>query len=131
MAVDGGMDLDQLVAGGSIFMRSTERREASFQDIILRSATVSGNVELAGGTFRGNVTADRLSVGGALLLQPNQTPTKHQASFAGVRLLGARVASNAQFTGATFNGDLDANSITVCYCATQRFFNSPISNSPT
>lgn len=70
-----------------------------------RFGSPADNVELGGSTVSGTLNAERLAVGGALLLGGGV--------FAGVRLLGAGVSGDADLTGATVTGTLVANRMTV------------------
>jgi hypothetical protein len=55
--------------GGSLFLRSDDKNKATFKDVTLGRARITGNVEATGATVDGHFNADALQVGGSLFLR--------------------------------------------------------------
>jgi hypothetical protein len=91
-------------------MRSTAQNKASFKGVNLVSAKVTGNVEMDGATFDGDLNAGALQVGAHLVMGSNE---QNKASFKAVNLGSAKVTGNVDMDGATFEGNLDAYALQV------------------
>ena len=110
----GDLNASFLQVGGPLFMQSDEKNKASFKNVNLRSAKVTGQINMDGTSFDGVLDADALEVGGLLLMR--------WASFKGVILRdakvavilrGAKVADNVEMTGASVDGDLNADTLQI------------------
>jgi hypothetical protein len=64
---DDTLTADALQAGGSLFMYSSTKNKASFKDVDLTGAKVTGQLAMAGASFDGALYAQDL-VGAALLI---------------------------------------------------------------
>jgi hypothetical protein len=77
----------------------------SFKDVVLRSAKITGGVDMTGASFRGKLDADSLQAGGSLFMFSDG---HSKASFKGVVLVGAKITGQIDMTGASFDGRLNA-----------------------
>jgi hypothetical protein len=82
-------------------MRSTEQNKASFKGVRLRGAKVTGNVEMDGATFDGDLFADSLQVGAALFM-------RGAIATQPINMVFARIGGNLDIRGATL-AELDAS----------------------
>ena len=75
-------------------------------EVRLLGTKLKRSLSLQGSTVTGKLRADRLEVGGRLLLRDGGT-------FAGIDLRRARIARNAAFNGSTVTGKLNADRLEV------------------
>ena len=106
----GMLNVDSMQADGHLLMYSDDRNKASFKDVILRGAKVTGQIAMRGASVDGKLDADALQVGGDLLMYSD---AQNKASFKDVILRGAKVAGQIAMTGASFDGELDAYALQV------------------
>ena len=71
---------------------------------------MTGNVDMDGASFDGDLDADSLQVGGPLYMRSDDN---NKASFKNVTLSGAKVAGDVDLSGAQVKGELDADSLQV------------------
>jgi hypothetical protein len=90
-------------------MSSDDKHQASFQEVILRGAQVTGYVSLIGASVAGTVNADELHAGDLYM----RSDDKHQASFQGVILHHAKVAGQVDLDGADVAGTFDGDTLQV------------------
>jgi len=115
LSVDGvtlqeGFYADGMDVVGSLFLRSTETKSATFKDVTLRLAKVAGNIEATGATVDGHFNADALQLGGSLFLR---SEGKNRTTLKEVTLTNAMVTRNVEATGATVDGHLNADGLQV------------------
>lgn len=114
----GDLDARSLHVGGPLFMDTFPEQKnkfgrmnrTRFKRVNLRNARITGQVDLSGSSFGGNLDASFMQVGGSLLMR---SIGKAKATFQTVKLSGANVAGQTDMTGAIFNGDFDAESLHV------------------
>jgi hypothetical protein len=104
----GNLDADALEVGGMLLMRSEGHNKASFKEVGLRGAKISGQIDMRGANFEGLLYADALQVGDMLLMR-SEGP--NNASFKDVNLRGAKITGQIDMIGASFDGTLDADSL--------------------
>lgn len=61
---DGLLYADSLQVGDILLMRSDSQNNASFKDVVLRSAKIAGQIDMSDASFDGLLDADSLQVGG-------------------------------------------------------------------
>ena len=93
-------------------MRSEGQNKASFKDVNLGGAKVTGQIDMRGASIHRELYADSLQVGGRLLMR-SEMPSEGQnkASFKDVKLGGAKVTGQIDMRGASIDGTLDADSL--------------------
>ena len=74
-------------------------------EVSLLGTKFGRSLSLQGSTVTGKLDADRLEVGGSLILRDD--------TFADIDLLGAKIAGNANLNGSTVTGKLDADGLEV------------------
>jgi uncharacterized protein YjbI with pentapeptide repeats len=113
---DGYVHASALQVGGHLSMAWTDQKASFKEGMSLYSANVMGSISMGGATFTGELNANSLQVGSNLFMASfgqSYDPINRKASFEAVSLIGAKVAGNVEFDGATFGGDLNADSIQV------------------
>ena len=75
---DGALNADFLQVGGTLFMRSEGQNKATFKDVILAGAKITGQVYMTGASFDGALNAGSLQVGGNLVMT---SQGQNKASF--------------------------------------------------
>jgi hypothetical protein len=96
--------------GGPRMMQSVGASKASFKNVILRSATIAGRVNMVGASFDGKLDAQGLRVGDSLLMSSG---AGNRATFHDLSLIDGQVASNVEMIGASVAGTLNAGSLKV------------------
>ena len=91
-------------------MFSDAQNKASFKDVNLIGAKITGNVGMGGASFDGALNAGLLEVGGSLLIGPL---AQNKASFKDVNLIGAKITGQVGMIGASFDGTLTASLLEV------------------
>jgi hypothetical protein len=91
-------------------MRSDDKNRASFKNVTLLSATVTGQIDMSGVNIDGDLDADGLEVGGSLLMRSDD---KNRASFQNVNLSAATVKGEIDMDGASFGGDISGQRLGV------------------
>ena len=107
---DGTLDADSLQVGEMLLMRSEGENKASFKEVNLRGAKITGQIDMTGASFGGVLYADSLQVGEMLLMR---SEGENKASFKDVDLPGAKITGQIDMTGASFDGTLDASYVQV------------------
>ena len=115
---DGDIDARSLHVGGSLFMttylelrnRFGRVNKTTFRRFNLKNAKVAGQVDMTGVSFRGDLDAPFLQIGGSLLMG---STNNIKTIFKKVELSGANVAGKVDMTSARFDGDLNADSLQV------------------
>jgi len=101
------LNADALEVRASFLMMSSDEA-ASFKNIYLVSARISGSLAMDSATF-GDVNADSLQVGGSIYLRSRE----RQARLQRLTLIGAKVGGTLEMDGATFESiDLRGANIT-------------------
>jgi uncharacterized protein YjbI with pentapeptide repeats len=91
-------------------MYSDDQNKASFKDVVLRGAKITGQIAMTGASFGGNLEADSLQVGDMLLMGSDR---QNKACFKVVDLRSAKVTGDIYMNGASFGGRLNADSLQV------------------
>jgi hypothetical protein len=91
-------------------MRSSGGNKASFQDVILSNATISGQIDMSGASFDGSLDGNSLQVGGSLFMRSDG---ENEASFKTVNLDYATVKRDLIIDGAIFGGEIVARGLHV------------------
>ena len=90
-------------------MRSEGQNKASFKDVFLRGAKITGQIDTSGASFDGKVNADPLEAGGHLFMRDANCADEVVMVFAriggGMDLRGATLAG-LDLSGASIAGDL-------------------------
>jgi hypothetical protein len=95
---------------GHLLMDSDDQNKASFKDVDLSNAKVTGKIDMVGASFGGTLNAENLHVGEMLVMR---TEGENKASFKDVDLSSARITGQIDMTGASFDGTLDASYLQV------------------
>jgi hypothetical protein len=84
-------------------MRSDKGVKTSFKTVDLSNTKITGQLDLTGASLDGDLNADFLQVGSALLMR---SEGNNKASFRKVKLSGARIAGGVLMDGAIFGGSI-------------------------
>ena len=99
--VKGNVIGDGIEIGGRLSLKG-----ATFSNISLLGANVSGGVELVGSAVAGTFNADRMNIRGNLFLRDG-------ARFANIDLLGARISGGVELVGSIVTGAVNADGMEV------------------
>ena len=102
-SVVGTLNANVLQAG-NLLMRSDDKHQASFQDVILTNAKIAGVVSLVGASVSALLDGNSLQAGHLYM----SSDDKYQANFKDVILRGAKVSGGVELVGASVTGMLDA-----------------------
>ena len=102
---DGTLDADALQVGGSLFMRSDGQNKASFKDVDLGGAKITGAIYMNGASFDGTLNAEGLQASNDLSMSDVYCIKETDMMF-------AHIGGNLDLRGATLPGlDLSGASI--------------------
>jgi uncharacterized protein YjbI with pentapeptide repeats len=103
--MNGAFAAAGLHAESDLFMRNG----AVFKSAVsLSDAKIDGLLDMTGANFDGKLNAQRLQVGGSLIMQSDG---QNKASFQDVILQSAKITGQISMTGARFDGALNADSL--------------------
>jgi uncharacterized protein YjbI with pentapeptide repeats len=105
----GTLDADALQVGGILIMGSDGENKASFKDVVLRSAKITGQIAMVGASFDGTLNADSPQVDSSLIMR---SEGQNKASFKDVILRAANIKGHIDMTGAS-SGTLNAEALQV------------------
>ena len=108
---DGELDADSLQVGDKLLMRSSASNKASFKKVILSGAKVTGNAEMDRREFSMAIWTPTPFKSAAVCTCGPTTGTRPASRT--VILRGAKVAGQVDMDGASFDGELDADSLQV------------------
>jgi uncharacterized protein YjbI with pentapeptide repeats len=103
----GDFSADSLHSESDLFLRGGS---AFKSDVRLSGAKIDGDVDMTGASFDGTLDADKLHVGGSLLMNSDG---ENKASFKDVHLGGEKVGGQIHMSGASFDGTLNASNLQV------------------
>jgi uncharacterized protein YjbI with pentapeptide repeats len=107
----GKLDADALQVGAILLMRSEGQNTASFKEVVLRGAKITGEIDMTGASFGGKLDAAALQVGGDLYMGSED---QNKTNFRDVDLSSAKVTGEIDMRGArqsTANRSLKRDSL--------------------
>jgi uncharacterized protein YjbI with pentapeptide repeats len=124
--VNGTLDMASADIGQHLFTRSdvsVSEQRAEFNEVVLTSAKIGGQVDLIGAQVASTIRMDSAHIGPILIMASHRSVSEHRAEFNDVVLRGAKIGGQVSLTGAKVNGTLWMDSADIgqsLYMSTDR-----------
>ena len=105
---DGKLDANSLQVGSSLIMRSDDQNKASFNDVILRTANITGQIDMIGTSSAARWTPRSCR---SAAICSCISDGQNMASFKDINLRGAKIMGAIYMNGASFSGTLKAEGL--------------------